>query len=114
MLYRTEFQDPNGNPQISGCRELLIFMYENYNEPYIGEATFQGDFMEFSGMGVNPCSKVIVSPKFPRTVFFIEDADEDSFNIHIIVGEGCMDELPTATLPKYVKNELIENIAGRY
>ena len=116
MLYRTEFQDPNGNPQFMNCDELLTCMYANYDKPYIGKATFEGEKVVFSGMEVNNnfCSKVIVSPVYPRTVFFIEDVVKGCFDVHIFINEGCMDELPTVTLPAYVRNELIETVAGRY
>ena len=115
-MFKCKYYDPEGNPQFMGCDELLTFMYENYDKPYIGKATFEGDEVEFSGMDVyvNLCSKVIISPKYPRTVFFIEDVAVGHFDLHILINEGCMDELPTVTLPAYVREELIETAAGRW
>lgn len=115
-MYKCKYYDPDGNPQFMGCDELLTFMYENYTKPYIGKATFEGDEVEFSGMEVyrNLDCHIVVSPKYPRTIFFIEGVANGYFDLHILINEGSMDELPTVTLPEYVRNELIETAAGRW
>lgn len=115
-MFVPEFLDRNGNPEFMNCDELLNFMYETYFEAYVGNATFQGDEVRFSKKETysSLCKKVIVSPKYPRAVFFVEDVVDGYFDLHLLVREGNLSNLPTVTLPMYVRDEIIETIAGRY
>lgn len=104
------------NPEFMNCDELLNFMYEAYPNTHIGRATFQGDEVQFSRGEMNSflCEKVIVSPKYPNTVFFVDCVIDGYFDLHILIREGGLIDLPTVTLPMYVRDEIIETIAGRY
>ena len=56
------------------------------------------------------------SYKFPRTVFAIDDHDEnDQFNLYIFKGGSfVLDETLAVKLPNYVKDELIATLKGEW
>ena len=93
--------------------ELFTFMYENYSTPYIGKARFEGEEIEFSGKGVCENSYVIVSSKYPRTIFFVGPVVDYYFDLQILIGEGCIDQIPTVTLPSDARKQMIAELSGR-
>lgn len=57
------------------------------------------------------------SPKFPKTVFAIDDCDctDKEFMLYIYKGDAfVLDQTLAVKLPGYVKDELIATIQGYY
>jgi hypothetical protein len=65
--------------------------------------------------GMSPSvDMIIVSPKFKRTAFIIGTTIDNEFKLSIVKDWAFMDELPSVTLPEYVKVELIATIKGEW
>lgn len=90
--------------------ELFTFMYENYAKPYIGKARFKAEEIEFSGKRVCENSYAIVSSKFHRTVFFVGPVVDYCFDLQILIGGGCIDQIPTVTLPSDARKQMIDGL----
>lgn len=91
--------------QFNSCQELIEFLIEHYDYPQLGDYMLCGDKVEiYGGMMPRFCIHII-SPKYPRTLFFLQ-TDKDVYgNIHfaILMNEGVNDELLCVSLPwKYV------------
>ena len=102
---------------LNNCDELLAYLFEIYDDTKYacgGHIMFQGDICEIGG--TIPDRKCILMPsyKFPRTVFAIDDHDENGqFNLYIFKGGSfVLDETLAVKLPNYVKDELIATLKG--
>lgn len=98
--------------------ELLDFMVQhvnNYNCP-TGIVKFQGEDCEISGMNPGPNPYVIVSPKYDRTVFLLNDdgLPKDKIKLCVLVRTGRIDELYGIILPEYINAELIFTCTGEW
>lgn len=99
------------------CYELEEFMVERYDNPYEGEAIFQGDFVMMGGfpVEVNSESILIVSPKYKGVVWLVTDINKDGwFRLSILKDYAQFDQLPSVDLPNYVKYQLIEVLQGKW
>lgn len=93
--------------QFKSCQELIEFLIEHYDHPQLGDYMLNDDEVEiYGGMMPRFCTHII-SPKYPRTLFFLQ-ADEDVYGIHfaILMNEGVNDELTCVSLPKKYLDEL--------
>ena len=105
--------------EINNCDELLAYLFETYDDTKYacgGHIMFQGDICEIGG--VMPDRECILMPscKFPRTVFAIDEHDENGqFNLYIFKGDSfVLDQTLAVELPNYVWEELIATIKGEY
>lgn len=104
-------------PVFNGVDELLDYLVENSNSPYMVDAEFQGDMI-----GIFPCpvradlgSILIVSPKYREVAWLITNSHiGDRFRLSLIKGSAQLDELLTVELPNYVRNELIATLKGEW
>lgn len=106
---------------INNCDELLAYLT---NEEFFcgshkytcgGYLEFQGDICEVGGFMPDRWCILMPSPKFPRTVFAVDDYEENQFILYVYQGESFMlDQTLAIKLPNYVKNELIATIQGHY
>lgn len=94
--------------QFNSCQELIEYLISTYSYPSVGNYLLNDDEVEvYGGMMPRICIHII-SPKYPRTLFFLQ-ADEDVYgNIHfaILMNEGVNDELTCVSLPKKYLDEL--------
>ena len=102
-------------PYFQGCDDLLKFMYDNYSEPYTAHADFEGTEVKFEFAYWEP-DLFIVTPLFPKTMFFIDThvSERGTIGLGILVGSGTLDAFPCVELPAYVKDELIATIKGEW
>lgn len=101
--------------KLNNCDELLAYLFEAYdNNVYVcgGHIEFQGDICEIGGTMPDRWCILMPSCKFPRTVFAIDDYDENGqFTLYIFKGDSfVLDETLAVKLPNYVKNELIATL----
>ena len=104
---------------INNCDELLAHLFEAYDNAIYacgGYIMFQGDICEIGGAMPDRWCILIPSCKFPRTVFAIDDYDENGqSNLYIFEGSSfVLDETLAVKLPNYVKDELVATIKGEY
>ena len=104
---------------LNNCDELLIHLLEAYDDNSYadgGQIMFQGEICEVGGFMPSRWCILMPSTKFPRTVFAIDDHDENGqFNLYIFKGGSfVLDETLAVKLPNYVKDELIATIKGEY
>ena len=104
---------------LNNCDELLAHLFEAYdNAEYAcgGHLMFQGDICEIGGAMPDRWCILMPSYKFPRTVFAIDDHDENGqFNLYIFKGGSfVLDETLAVKLPNYVKDELIATLKGEW
>lgn len=101
---------------INNCDELLYHLFQSYGDcKYAcgGHIMFQGDICEVGGFMPDRWCILMPSTKFPRTVFAIDDYEEDQFTLYIFKGEEfILDQTLAVKLPNYVKDELIATIQG--
>lgn len=103
---------------INNCDELLAHLFEAHGSSrYIcgGHIMFQGDICEVEGIMPDRWCTLMPSPKFPRTVFAIDDYDrtDEEFILYIYKGDAfVLDQTLAVKLPNYVKDELIATIQG--
>ena len=90
-------------------------MYDNYSEPYTSYADFEGTRIKFDFACWEP-NFFIVTPLFPRTMFFIDTyvSKRGTISLGIFVGNGTLAAFPCVELPAYVLDELIATIKGEY
>ena len=105
--------------EINNCDELLAHLFEAYSDTRYacgGHIMFQGDICEIGGFMPDRWCTLMPSTKFPRTVFAIDDYDEDGqFILYIFKGDSfVLDQTLAVKLPNYVKDELIATIKGEY
>ena len=103
--------------EINNCDELLAYLFETYDDTKYacgGHIMFQGDICEIGGAMPDRWRILIPSYKFPRTIFAIDDHDENGqFNLYIFKGGSfVLDETLAVKLPNYVKDELIATLKG--
>lgn len=100
---------------LNNCDELLKFMFDTYDHPYDGYIEFQGDRVKFDFAYWEP-DLFIVSPKFPKTMFFLFTGvfEEGTIGLGILVGSGTLDAFPCVELPAYIKDELVATIKGEW
>lgn len=94
--------------QFNSCQELIEFLIEHYDFPQLGEYLLNNDVVKiYGGMMPRFCTHII-SPKYPRTLFFLQTDEDVCGNIHfaILMNEGFNDELPCVSLPKKYLDEL--------
>lgn len=103
-------------PAFNNCDDLINFMVENYNHPYIGEAVFQGDKILIDGFmpNIEVDTIIVASAKHPGAVFLVSPWSDGKIELTIIIGKGNLDQKPGAILPAYVKDELITTIEGKW
>ena len=104
---------------LNNCDELLTYLFEIYDDTKYacgGHIMFQGDICEIGGAMPDRWCILIPSCKFPRTVFAIDDHDENGqFNLYIFKGGSfVLDETLAVKLPNYVKDELIATLKGEW
>ena len=99
---------------INNCDELLAHLFKAYGSyQYVcgGHIMFQGDLCEIGGAMPDRWCTFMPSPKFPRTVFVIDDYSNREFMLYIYKGEKfTLDETMAVKLPNYVKDKLIATI----
>jgi hypothetical protein len=100
-------------PFLDDCGDLLKFMYSTYSEPYTSYADFEGTEIKFDFAYWKP-DLFIVTPLFPKTMFFIDThvSERGTIGLGILVGSGTLDAFPCVELPAYVKDKLIATIKG--
>ena len=104
---------------LNNCDELLAYLFEIYDDTKYacgGHIMFQGDICEIGGAMPDKDCILMPSYKFPRTVFAIDDHDENGqFNLYIFKGDSfVLDQTLAVKLPNYVRDELIATIKGEY
>ena len=104
---------------INNYDELLTHLFKTYGDIEYAcgsHIMFQGDICEIGGSMPDRWCILIPSCKFPRTVFAIDDHDENGqFNLYIFKGDSfVLDETLAVKLPNYVKDELIATIKGEW
>lgn len=103
---------------INNCDELLIHLLEAYDDTRYaggGQIMFQGEICEVGGFMPDRWCRLMPSTKFPKTVFAIDDYEEDQFTLYIFKGEEfILDQTLAIKLPNYVKDELIATIQGEW
>ena len=103
---------------IMNCDELLAHLFEAYgNTIYAcgGHIEFQGDICEVGGFMPDIWCTLMPSPKFPKTIFAIDDYDntDEEFILYVYKGDAfVLDQTLAVKLPNYVKDELIATIQG--
>ena len=107
---------------VNNCEELLAYLA---NEEFFcgshkyscgGYLEFQGNICEVGGFMPDRWCTLMPSYKFPKTVFAIDDYDEDDqFILYVFQGDSfILDQTLAVKLPNYVKDELIATIKGEY
>ena len=104
---------------INNCDELLAYLFGTCDDTEYacgGHIEFQGDICEIGGCMPDRWCTLMPSYKFPRTVFAIDDYDNDGqFTLYIFKGDSfVLDQTLAVKLPNYVKDELIATIKGEY
>lgn len=104
---------------LNSCDELLVHLYDAYGTcqyAYDGYLEFQGDLYEIGGIAPDPKGIFMPSPKFPKTVFSIQEAENDSAIILCIFkGDAfILDQTLGVKLPRYIRDELTATIQGYY
>ena len=104
---------------LNNCDELLAHLFEIYDDTKYacgGHIMFQGDICEIGGAMPDRDCILMPSYKFPRTVFALDDHDENGqFNLYIFKGGSfVLDETLAVKLPNYVKDELIATLKGEW
>lgn len=104
---------------LNNCDKLLAHLFEACEDTIYacgGHIMFQGDMCEAGGFMPSRWCRLIPSTKFPKTVFAIDDYNEDSqFTLYIFKGEEfILDQTLAVKLPNYVKDELIATIKGEW
>ena len=103
---------------INNCDELLTYLFQTYGDCMYacgGYLEFQGDLCEIGGFMPDRWCTLIPSPKFPRTVFGIDDYEDNQFILYIFKGDAfILDQTLAVKLPNYVKDELIATIQDYY
>lgn len=103
---------------INNCDELLSHLFETCHSTiyfYGGHIMFQGYLCEIGGYLPDRWCILMPSPKFPKTVFCIDDYDptDEEFMLYIYKGEEfVIDQTLAVKLPSCIKNELIATIQG--
>ena len=105
--------------EINNCDELLAYLFETYDDTKYacgGHIMFQGDICEIGGAMPDRWCSLIPSCKCPRTVFAIDNHDENGqFNLYIFKGGSfVLDETLAVKLLNYVKDELIATLKGEW
>lgn len=96
---------------LQNTEELLKFLVNNYDRPYIGKLMFQGDICESTGIGINPCARVLLSPKYSEFIFFVyKNYYRENIILSISKSGGSLDQIPSVILPNYVADELVFEI----
>jgi hypothetical protein len=111
------------NMFFSNCDALIDFLIEyynglhHYNNPII---YFQGDEIYLAGIGVSCASTVILKGDY---IFFVsapyDNCDYrfdgiEAINLHICKSGENIDQIPTAVIPAYVREELIATLKGEW
>ena len=104
---------------INNCDELLTHLFEAYDDTTYasgGNIIFQGDVCEIGGFMPNKWCVLIPSAKFPKTVFAINECNDNSkFILYIFKGEEfVLDQTLAVRLPNYIQEELIATIKGEW
>lgn len=104
---------------INNCDDLLAHLFEIYGDTKYacgGHIIFQGSICEVGGFMPDRGCTLMPSYKFPKTVFAIDDYDEDDqFILYVFQGDSfILDQTLAVKLPNYVKDELIATIKGEY
>lgn len=104
---------------INNCDELLAYLFKTYDDTKYacgGHIMFQSNICEIGGFMPDRRCTLMPSYKFPRTVFAIDDYDEDGqFVLYVFKGDSfVLDQTLAVKLPNYVKDELIATIKGEY
>ena len=104
---------------INNCDELLAYLtneeFFNGSHKYScgGYLEFQGDLCEVGGFMPDRWCTLMPSSKFPKTVFAINDYEDNKFILYIFKGDSfVLDQTLAIKLPNYVKDELIATIQG--
>lgn len=104
---------------INNCDELLTHLFKACSDTIYasgGNIIFQGDICEIGGFMPDRWCILMPSTKFPKTVFAINDYNENGkFILYIFKGEEfILDQTLAVILPNYVKEELIATIKGEW
>lgn len=102
---------------IKNCDELLAYLtneeFFNGSHKYScgGYLEFQGNLCEVGGFMPDRWCTLMPCSKFPKTVFAIDDYEDNEFTLYIFKGDSfILDQTLAIKLPNYVKNELIATI----
>lgn len=104
---------------INNCDELLAHLVDAYGDAIYacgGHIMFQGDICEVGGFMPDRWCTLMPSYKFPKTIFAIDDYNEDGpFILYVFRGDSfILDQTLAVKLPNYVKDELITTIMGEW
>lgn len=106
---------------INNCDELLAYLtneeFFNGSHKYScgGYLEFQGDLCEVGGFMPDKWCLFMMSTKFPKTLFSIQDygCQQEHFILFIFKGDRFyLDQTLGIILPTYVRDELIATIQG--
>ena len=104
---------------INNCDELLAYLtneeFFNGSHKYScgGYLEFQGDLCEVGGFMPDRWCTLMPSSKFPKTVFAINDCEDNKFILYVFKGNSfVLDQTLAIKLRNYVKDELIATIQG--
>lgn len=86
---------------------------------FLGEkvADFQGDIIEIENVSITVTSESVIvpSPKHKGVAWVVTDSPRSGwFRLSCIKGCAQPDEMLTATLPEYVKQEAIATLKGEW
>ena len=104
---------------INNYDELLTHLFETYGDIEYAcgsHIIFQGNICEIGGFMPDRGCILMPSTKFPKTVFAINDYNENGkFILYIFKGEEfILDQTLAVILPNYVKEELIATLKGEW
>ena len=104
---------------IKNCNELLTYLtneeFFNGSHKYScgGYLEFQGDLCEVGGFMPDRWCTLMPSSEFHKTVFAINDCEDNKFILYIFKGNSfVLDQTLAIKLPNYIKDELIATIQG--
>ena len=104
---------------LNNCDELLAYLFKACGDTRYAcgvHIMFQGDICEVGGFMPDRRCTLMPSYKFYKTIFAIDDYDEDDqFILYIFKGDSfVLDQTLAVKLPNYVKDELVATIKGEY
>ena len=108
---------------LSNCDELINTLVDYYHHTYDYSESiinFQGDRIYFEGAGIYSTSTVILKDNY---IFFVS-APYDNYDyqyngaktidVQICRSGENIDQIPTAVIPAYVREELIATLKGEW
>lgn len=98
---------------LNNCDELIKIMTDNYENPIIGNASFEGNNAEFNGYAVPDKGEHIPMNENSTEYFSVGEVNEVT-NTFILTLSSSNDEGYGVKLPAYVRDELIATLKGEW